>query len=45
MPPTVKNGTRVGLPALGYGPDLGRHVMRNTASTNNESLIVEVVKP
>jgi hypothetical protein len=34
-----------GLPALGYGPDLGRHVMRNTASTNNESLIIEVVKP
>lgn len=34
-----------GLPALGYGPNLGREVMRNTASTNSERLIIEVVRP
>lgn len=34
-----------GLPAIGYGPDLKTSILKSTASTNNEQLLIDVIKP
>ena len=34
-----------GLPTIGYGPDLKQSILKNSTSTNDLQLLIDVVKP